>query len=128
MSVYELSILQFEAINVIDNGFETWMAATFGIVIVAHATGHNLDLKLRLFLAALYAACAILSYGRYDSLMEHIDHYHSLMSAQDFIIQNATTTKTVALIRKGIMVIGSIGALSILLIPRVYSRKPPANV
>ncbi len=90
MSVYELSILQFEAINVIDNGFETWMAATFGIVIVAHATGHNLDLKLRLFLAALYAACAILSYGRYDSLMEHIDHYHSLMSAQDFIIQKAT--------------------------------------
>ena len=123
MSPYELSILQYEALNVIDSGFETWMAATFAIVIVAHAVGDKIDLKLRVFLAVLYASCVILLYGRYDDIMQNIFYYHSLMSVQDFITPSEGQVKTIALFRKGIMVVGSLGALAFLLIPRTYSRK-----
>ena len=118
MAPYELYILQYEALNVIDNGFEAWMAATFAIVIVAHATGRSLTLKLRAFLSVLYVACAVLLYARYDSIMQDIFYYQSLMSAQDIRAPIRDSVEITSLIRKGVMVIGSLAAVAFLLIPR----------
>lgn len=122
MSLYELSALTYEAMSVIDSGFETWMAATFAIIVVAHTTGYKMNLTLRVLLAVLYISSVALLYGRYSDVMQNILYYQSQLPDQNAMATGARL-ENFASLRKLIIIFGSLATLAFLLIPKIHAQK-----
>ena len=123
MSPYEYISLSYEATALIDSAFDTWMAATFAIVMAAHIAGERLNLSIKIFIAILYVASAFIFLWRYADLSRQITFYFSQIPEQDLLKMDSEVIRSIGLMRRVVMVVGSIGAVILLFVPQLYSQR-----
>ena len=123
MSPYEYISLSYEATALIDSTFDTWMAATFAILMAAHVAGERLNLSIKIFIAILYVASAFIFLWRYADLSRQIAFYFSQIPEQDLLKMDSEVIRSIGLMRRVVMVVGSIGAVILLFVPQLYSQR-----
>ncbi len=123
MSLYEYISLSYEATALIDSTFDTWMAATFAIVIAAHIAGEKLNLNIKIFIAILYTASAFIFFWRYADLSRQVAFYFSQISDQELLKMDPEVIRSIGLMRRLVMAVGSVGAVILLFVPRFYSQR-----
>ena len=123
MSPYEISILSYEATNLIDSTFETWMAITFAFIVASHAAGDSLKTSLKIFISILYLSCATLLYFRYVSFATQVFTYFSELASYDIHTITATRASVLGLVRRLVMIFGTIGVVVFLFIPTRVSKE-----
>ena len=122
LSYYELSILLHEATGIVDSTFETWLAATFAVVVVSYMASQKLNLKAKSFVAILYLATASFLFARYLNTMSSVMFYVNSMAELGASDNRRLVFSSVSLMRKAVFVFGTVGALAFLFFPDLLSK------
>jgi len=125
MSPYELSILVYEATAAIDSIFETWMAATFALIVASHVADDKMTISTKLFVAILYFACAALLFFRYINFAQQTFQYLSELAKYDVNRIVNSDAQYIGLARRLVMIIGTVGSIIFLF---VATKKSDANI
>jgi len=123
MTPYELSVLIYEATVTVDSTFQTWLGATFAIVIAAYAVGDRMRWPIKSFLAFLYLATAAFLYFRYTHIISYVVFYYSELARLNAAATNPGVVKEVAVIRQLVIALGTLGALAFLFFPSLTATK-----
>ena len=117
MSAYELSILVYESATTIDNTFETWLAATFAVVVTSYAAGNRLSIFIKLFIGSLYVVATLFLFARYSHTINYTIQYFEALAKLGDSAGEVETVASIANVRKFVIGLGTIGALIFLFFP-----------
>ena len=122
MTEYELRELVNSGSVIIDSTFETWMAATFAIILVAHVSGASLNMFLKSFIAVIYLIVSALLYIRYSDVSRGVEYVASQLAQFD----GAPDTSYIGLViilRGLVFSAGSIVAVAFLFLPLLHRQR-----
>ena len=126
MTDFEITILVFESASLLEGTFETWIAMTFAIIVVAHTSGSTLNVTLKLLLAFLYLVTATLLYLRYSDIAAQLAHFASLLPEHGGS-PDIETVKLSSFLRKVVFVVGTFGSVIFLFVSKLNMQRKPSE-
>jgi hypothetical protein len=122
MTEYEMRELVNSGSVLIDATFETWMTATFAMILVAHVAGTRLNICLKGFLALMYLLVSAVLYFRYSDVVRGVEHTATQLAQFDGG-PDPSLIGVVIVLRSLVFIVGATGAVMFLFVPSLHKQR-----
>ena len=111
MTEYELISLLRETASTISQDFEFFITATFAVIFVSYAVGDKLKKGPRIIISLLYLGSVVMILFRYQNLLDQILFIVANLNEMGSEFPATSNIPTVSILRRTLMVLGSIAAV-----------------